>query len=161
MATCAECGSPISEDAAFCSTCGAPVHSRRDSEMMQRSLASGANVLSVNVAAMFAYLLGLISGIIFLSLEPYKREPFVRFHAFQSICYSVVVIAFWIIWNNLAYMGYSWMGVFWVFIRMMGALISMAFFFYWLFLMYKAYNKEKYLIPVVGEFASNLARKQG
>jgi len=161
MATCAECGSLISEDAAFCSACGSPVQSRSDSEAMQRTVESGANTLSSNVAAMLAYLLGLISGIIFLSLEPYKRDPFVRFHAFQSICYSVVVIAFWIIWNNLAYMGYSWLGIFWVFVRMMGALISMAVFFYWLFLMYKAYNKERYAIPVVGEFASNLARKQG
>jgi uncharacterized membrane protein len=160
MATCAECGSTISEDAAFCSACGSSVHAHSDSESMQRSVESGTNTLSSNVAAMLAYLLGLLTGIIFLSLEPYKRDPFIRFHAFQSICYSVVVIAFWIIWNNLAYLGYISLGVFWVFVRMMGALISMALFFYWLFLMYKAYNKERYVIPVIGEFASNLARKQ-
>jgi uncharacterized membrane protein len=160
MATCSRCGMRISEDATFCSSCGSRISSVSDSELMQRRLEAGGRLPS-NVAAMLSYLLGFITGFIFLSLEPYKKDPFVRFHAFQSTCYGVVVVIIWVIWNNLAWMGYLSLGVFWVFVRMMGALISVGIFLYWLFLMYKAYNKERYTIPIIGTFAANLAGKQG
>ena len=42
-----------------------------------------------NVASALCYLLGLITGIIFLVLTPYNRNPVVRFHAFQSIFLNV------------------------------------------------------------------------
>ena len=43
-----------------------------------------------------SYLFGWITGLIFLVIEPYKNDKFVRFHAFQSIFLSVGVFAVWI-----------------------------------------------------------------
>ena len=45
-----------------------------------------------NVAGALAYLAGLVTGIIFLVVDPYKSDRFVRFHAFQSIFLSIGLI---------------------------------------------------------------------
>ena len=52
--------------------------------------------MSSNVAGLLCYILGFITGIIFLVIEPYKNDKFVRFHAFQSIFFNVALIVFWI-----------------------------------------------------------------
>ncbi|PYQ37482.1 MAG: hypothetical protein DMG99_20935, partial [Acidobacteria bacterium] len=58
-----------------------------------------ASGLTPNLAGALAYILGLITGVLFLVLEPYKRDPFVRFHAMQSVLYSGAVIVFSIAWR--------------------------------------------------------------
>ena len=49
--------------------------------------------LAPNVAGALSYVLGLVTGILFVLLE---RDRFVRFHAFQSILVSVAWIVFWV-----------------------------------------------------------------
>jgi uncharacterized membrane protein len=54
--------------------------------------------MSPNVAGALAYPLGFITGILFLKIDPYKYDPFVRFHAFQSIflsCFYFLLIMAW------------------------------------------------------------------
>ena len=43
-----------------------------------------------------SYLVGWVTGLIFLVIEPYKNDKFVRFNAFQSIFLSIAVFAVWI-----------------------------------------------------------------
>lgn len=64
------------------------------------SLAANSG-LAPNLAGELAYVLGLITGIVFLVLEPYKHDRFVRFHAIQSILFCVAAIAFSIAWHIL------------------------------------------------------------
>ncbi len=147
MALCTKCGSSLPEGAAFCSVCGSPVSS--PSSRPQNTEAGMAS----NVAAALCYFVGLITGIIFLAIEPYRRDPFVRFHAFQSIFFSVAVIAFWIIWSNLIWAAFFSVTFLLPIFGVISSLIGLAIFVYWLFLMYKAYNREKYKIPVIGDLA--------
>jgi uncharacterized membrane protein len=153
MAFCGKCGSPITEGTAFCSRCGAPLAATHGTPPP----VPGAAAMAPNVAALLSYVLGFITGILFLVLEPYKNDRFVRFHAFQSIFYSVVAIAFSILWSNLVWVGFLSIGFLFSLFSLIGTLISLGFFLYWLFLMYKAYNGERYLIPVLGEFAAKQA----
>jgi uncharacterized membrane protein len=147
MASCAKCGSLLSEGAAFCTVCGSPV-----SAVSSPVPATTAGVAS-NVAAALSYLLGLVTGIVFLVIEPYRRDPFVRFHAIQSICFSVVVMVFWMIWNRVLWAGLYSFGFLWSVLSLVSNLIGLAILGCWLFLMYKAYKNERYLIPYIGEFA--------
>ena len=57
--------------------------------------------LPPNVAGALAYLVGAITGILFLVIDPFKADRFVRFHAFQSIFFNLAWIAFWIVWTIL------------------------------------------------------------
>ncbi len=54
---------------------------------------SASSGLQRNVAGMLCYILGLITGIIFLVIDPYNKDKFVRFHAFQAIFFHVGMIA--------------------------------------------------------------------
>ena len=48
--------------------------------------AKSSTGLNKNTSAALSYVLGAITGVIFLVLE---KDPFVRFHAMQSIVFSV------------------------------------------------------------------------
>ena len=106
--------------------------------------------MSSNVAGALAYILGFITGIIFLLLDQYKNDRFVRFHAMQSIFYSVACIAFSIAWGILFATSTS-LGLLLFPIR---AVISLAMFGYWLYLMYQAYSNREYRIPFLGDLAA-------
>jgi uncharacterized membrane protein len=161
MASCPQCGSVVSDDAVFCSACGSPVsRSAVPPPAPGTPGGSGAAAVSSNVAGALCYLLGLVTGIIFLVLEPYRRDRFVRFHAFQSIFLSVAWIVFWIVWSDIVMTFMFALGFLWTVFSLIGGLVSLAFFLFWLFLMYKAYNNEMFMIPVIGEIASKQAAKQ-
>jgi uncharacterized membrane protein len=104
-----------------------------------------------NVAAALCYLLGFITGIIFLVIEPYKNDKFVRFHAFQSIFTSLIcMVVSWIVSAILVGMMLSGgMGFAFTLLR----LFQLAIFVGFLFLMFKAYSNEKFKVPVIGDFA--------
>jgi uncharacterized membrane protein len=161
MAACPKCGSVISAGSAFCTVCGSPV------SVISSSAAppppppppGAANAgMTSNVAGALCYLLGFITGIIFLALEPYKSDKFVRFHAFQSIFIGVIMFAFNIVWSRM-FLGMLSLGFFWTIFSFIGTLVYLGFFLLWLFLMYKAYNNETYKLPVIGEMASTQAAK--
>jgi len=113
-----------------------------------------------NVAGALCYILGVITGIIFLVIEPYKNDKFVRFHAFQSIFFSIVCWGFWMIWSWVivgmlfSVSGWGAFGLFWNLFR----LIELAMFVGWVFLMYKAYNNEQFKLPIIGDIAAKQAR---
>ena len=103
-----------------------------------------------NVAAALCYALGFITGILFLVLEPYNKNPTIRFHAFQSIFMSVFfAILHWII----IFLGVASYGT----LFLLSPLISLAFLVLWIFMMYKAYNNQKVVLPVIGDIAQKQA----
>jgi uncharacterized membrane protein len=151
---CTNCGVEMVAGAAFCPSCGKPEG--------QASIAGGApevqqsagTNLQSNVAGALCYLVGFISGIFFLAAEPYKRDRFVRFHAFQAIFLSVAWFAvYFVLGVFLAIVP----GIFWRVSWMLHSLLNLAFFLLWVFLMYKAYNNEQFKVPVIGDVAAKQA----
>jgi len=92
--------------------------------------------LDENVAGFFCYILGFITGIVFLVVE--KKSSFVRFHAMQS------TITFLIIFVILLILGW---------IPIIGALVWILSLLLWLLLMIKALKGERYRLPLVGKMA--------
>src|SRR5690349_20275840 len=80
---------------ANCPSCGAPVEGRYCAKCGTATLPASAAGLPDNTAAALCYVLGLITGIIFLVLEPYSRNKLIRFHAFQSIFLNVALFIVW------------------------------------------------------------------
>jgi len=114
--------------------------------------------MASNVAGLLTYILGFITGIIFLVIEPYKNDKFVRFHAFQSIFFNVAVIVFWIAYMILSsILTFVSLGILAVVMGLVGLLIMLAILVYWIFLMYKAYNNQLYKIPFIGDLAAKQA----
>ena len=96
--------------------------------------------LNENVEGLLCYLVGWITGIIFLVLE--KENKFVRFHALQSILtFLPLSILAWLL-GWIPFVG-------WV----LGILVWILTVVLWLTLMLKAYGGEKYKLPIVGDIA--------
>ena len=93
-----------------------------------------------NLEGALCYLLGFITGILFLILE--KDNKFVRFHAMQSVALFIPLFVIIFVLSSTV--------VLWILVPLIW-LLELAL---WLFMMYKAYNKEMYKLPVVGDFAA-------
>jgi len=154
MAFCAKCGAQMTEGTTFCGSCGAAAGGTG----VTTAPAAASTGMTANVAGCLAYILGFITGIIFLVLEPYKNDKFVRFHAFQSIFYSVVVIGFHILWSILTgILGILTLGFLGLLMVMLSLVISLVFFGYAIFMMYKAYQNVLYKAPIIGDLAAKQA----
>ena len=110
-----------------------------------------------NMAAALCYLFGFITGILFLVLAPYNQNREVRFHAFQSIFLSVAWIAFWIVVGIILipFHYIPFLGV--LFSALLRAVVGLGGFVLWLYLMFKTYNGEKIILPVIGPLADKQA----
>jgi uncharacterized membrane protein len=104
--------------------------------------------------AALTYILGFASGIVFLYLEPYNQDEFVRFHARQSIGFSVAVFALEIV---LGVFISILPGPLASLLRGIQVLVNLALAVYWIFLMYKAYIGERYRIPELADIVDNIA----
>ena len=142
MAFCASCGSQV--EGSFCAKCGSSVGGAAPSGPAMQ--ASGA--MADNVASALCYLLGLITGIIFLVLAPYNKNPVVRFHAFQSIFMNVACIVASIVLNMVLVMIHLWA---------LTPLVSLAFLVLWIYLLVMAYQGKKIVLPLIGPIAQQQA----
>jgi uncharacterized membrane protein len=163
MAFCPNCGSQV--EGRFCAKCGSavgvdsggPTASVPPGVTPAQSTTVQSSGMTDNVAAALCYLLGIITGVLFLVLEPYNRNKTIRFHAFQSIFFWVACVVLSIVFSIL-------FGIL-VHIPVLGALVALALWplfglamlAVWLFMMYKAYNNEKFMLPVIGELAQKQA----
>jgi uncharacterized membrane protein len=100
-----------------------------------------ASGLDPNVAAALSYLLGWITGAAFLIFE--RENAFVRFHAMQSTIFFAALSVAWFLFLSIPFLG--WLISFLVIPPVSAAL--------WLLLMLKAYQGERFKLPIVGDMA--------
>jgi len=100
--------------------------------------------LKKNTAGALAYVLGPITGVIFLILE---KDPFVKFHAMQSI---VVFVTLFVL---------QWILGLTIILLILVPLVGIIAFILWLMCIYKAWMGEEWEVPVLGKFARQLAKK--
>ena len=143
MAFCPSCGSQIEAGATACPKCagGAP----------SATTAAPAAGMADNIAGMLSYL--LIPAIVFLVLEPYNKNRFIRFHAFQciflAIAFTVLGFALGII-AQIPFLGWAALFLLW-------PLIGLAQLILWIILLLKAYQGQMFKLPVVGDMAEKQA----
>jgi uncharacterized membrane protein len=153
MAFCASCGGQM--NGAFCGTCGAQAGGGA-AYQAPVATASSSPGLQDNVAAALAYL--FIPAIIFLVVAPYNQNKLIRFHAFQGlflgVLYIVLSIGLTVAINVMVW----FLPVSLIWLLGMGlnlySLLSLAL---TAFLIYKAYNNEKFMIPGIGQLAQKQA----
>ena len=116
---------------------------------------SGGGTPQNQVVAALAYLLGLVTGIIFLYLEPYDKDEFVRFHARQSVAFSIAWIVINIVLSVFIAVLPFGLGRL---LAVLLELINLGLAIMWIFLMYKAYSGERYRIPELADLADSFSR---
>lgn len=150
MAFCKSCGQEIG-DANFCSKCGANQGAATPAGGASASPTGG---LAENVAGLLAYVLGWITGIIFLMID---KRPWVRFQAAQSIVVfgglTVIRIGLVVIHGMIGgVFGYGLLTMLEVILGLIGLVL-------WILLMIKAYQHENFRVPIAAGIADGFAGK--
>ena len=104
-----------------------------------------ATGLDQNLVGALAYLLGVVSGIVLLLIEPDNR--YVRFHAFQSTFTFLAVLLLFLVLMGLGVIGW----ILWI-PSFLGVTAL------WAFLMFKALSGVRYKLPLIGEWADQQVR---
>ena len=139
MPFCASCGTSI--DGRFCARCGAAAGAVGPP-------ATAATVgLAENAAGALCYGLGILTGILFLVLQPYSLNPRIRFHAWQSILFSIAVISLWFVMVIISFMLPLPLMLLLSMVRLGLALL---WFCVWLYLVVKTYSGDCVSLPVLG-----------
>ena len=102
--------------------------------------------LEPNIAGAISYL--PLVGLVILLSE--KENKFVKFHAYQSLLFWIAVVAGT---GVLQVLTSILLGL------LLMPLFNLAMLGIWLFLMWKAYNNEEYMLPLLGEIAKKEAYK--
>lgn len=151
MAFCKSCGQDIGTSS-FCPKCGAGQTAAASPAVAPA--ASPTEGLQENVAGLLCYIAGWLSGLIFLLVD---KRPFVRFHAVQSIGLNIAIVvvylavAFSIVMLHLLHLGLLALAIY--------PLLGLVIFGTWVFMMYKAYQHEKFMLPIIGSIAEGMAGK--
>jgi uncharacterized membrane protein len=143
MAFCSSCGAPLPAGASVCPACN-----RSTAPAAATVPTSG---LTDNVAGALAYVT-IIPAIVFLVLEPYNKNRFIRFHAFQCIFFAVAWCALWIVLSIIAHIPLlGWLTILiWPLIGLAGLVI-------WIVLVLKASQGQMFKLPVIGDMAEKQA----
>jgi uncharacterized membrane protein len=146
--SCPHCASPMPDTAAYCPGCG------RAMVLGERARGT-VGALPETVAGALAYL--LLPAIVFLLVDPYKGNRFVRFHSFQvlGLCLAGLVVG-----AALRVAGFL---LFFIpvvaplLLLLVSMVVGLAFFTVWAVLVVKALQGEMFKLPLVGEFAERQA----
>jgi uncharacterized membrane protein len=155
MAFCTKCGATVADNAAFCPACGNPQSGA--SKVPTNAPAPSQSQMSENVAGLLCYVLGWITGLIFYFVD---KRPFVRYHATQSIVtfgglHIVVILLSWFFGFSLLAGGLGafslGFAVYW--------LVELAAFVLWILLMIKAYQHDRFRVPIAADLAEKIFGK--
>ena len=143
MAFCKACGEDIGT-ANFCPKCGA--NQAAPAYPAPPATAASTEGMAENVAGLLCYVLGWITGLIFLLID---KRPFVKFHAAQSIVVfgGLNVIHFVLRFTH-----------FFLFSLGLHALLALVGLVLWIVLMIKAFQHEMFRVPIAADIADSLAK---
>ena len=109
--------------------------------------------ISDNGAGALAYIT-FIPAIIFLVMPPYNKSSYVRFHAWQSILFTVAAVALdivLIILGRIPFFGLLMIPA--------SLVVFLGVFILWIVVVMKAINGQKFMIPILGGIAESQANK--
>jgi uncharacterized membrane protein len=135
---CSGCGAQMADGAVVCGACG------KSQASAAAAAAPAASGLNDNIAGLLSYL--FIPAIIFLVMEPFNKNNFVRFHAFQGLFLGLVSIVGHTVLTIIPILGWIILPFF-----------SLAIFILAVVAAIKALQNKKWQIPIIGPMAQKQA----
>jgi uncharacterized membrane protein len=145
---CPECGASMPDAAAFCPGCGQGLPVER--------VQGKVGALSRTLAGALAYCT-IIPAIIFLLVEPYNRDRFVRFHSFQCIGFWLAAVVIGAILRAAAFLLFFVPLLGYLAVLLLSMVTSLGLLAIWVVLVVKALQGEMFKLPLVGDFAEQHA----
>jgi uncharacterized membrane protein len=144
LQSCPHCAAQMPQTAAFCPGCGRSMHAQPKAE-------GRVGPLPESIAGGLAYV-SFIPAILFLFLEPYKSNRFVRFHSFQCLFAWVATIVIGAVLRLVSVALFTVPGLA-LLVLLVDVVVGLAVLFVWLVLMVKALQGEWFKLPLLGDFA--------
>jgi len=157
MAFCPKCGTTVADGVGFCPSCGSAQAASGAVQSAPPAAVPATSQMDEKVAGLLCYVLGWVTGLIFYFID---KRPYVRFHAAQSIVVfgglhiiSIVLGMFFgisLLAGGLAgfSMGYAVYAV----VNLVGLIL-------WILLMVKAYQGDRFRVPIAADIAEKLFGK--
>lgn len=143
MAFCSSCATQIPDGTTVCAACAGRAPAA--------TATASTGGLADNVAGMLAYVT-IIPAIIFLVMEPYNKNRFVRFHSFQSLFFCGALIILQIGLSIISFVPF--LALITIPLHL---LIGLGAFVLWIILLIKANAGQMYKLPVIGDMAEKQA----
>ncbi len=148
MAFCSGCGTEMGADVAFCPKCGKSTAAVATGAGPAEAVAG----LPENVAGLLCYVLGWLSGLVFFLID---KRPSIRFHAMQSM------IAFGALF--VLQMAFGFGGILggilgFALVSLLNGIIGLAALVCWILCMVKAYQGQRFKLPVIGDLAETYSK---
>ena len=155
MAFCSSCGRQIPDGSACPACSGVTAGGAAVATATSPAASSG---LADNIAGLLCYSpVALFADILFLVVEPYNRNKFIRFHAFQSLfaglgifCLAIACMILGFILGLVPVVG-------WIIDLLMWLAFGIGNLVLWVMMMIKAYQMQTTRLPFVGDLAAKQA----
>jgi len=164
LRVCTACSAQMPDDAAFCPGCGRSMRTETAgaaagvTDETPHPTIGKTGLLGDNIAGMLAYCT-IFPAILFLVLDPYNWNNFIRFHSFQSLLLWVagvvlgtVLLGVTKVLSYVPFLGPLVNGI-------IGIVVSIFTFTLWVVLIVKALQGEKFKLPVIGDWAERVAQR--
>jgi len=145
MAFCSTCGAQIADGTTTCAVCAGRVAT---APAVPQATAGG---MTDNVAGMLAYIT-IIPAIIFLVMEPYNKNRFIRFHSWQCLFFAGALFVL-----HLGLSIFTFVPFMALITLPLHLLVSAGGFVLWIILLMKANQGQMYKLPVIGDLAEKQA----
>jgi len=123
--------------------------------METKDLGKTSTGMQANIAGLLCYAVGWVTGLVFFLIE--KENKFVRFHAMQSmIVFGALFILQIAVGMFMGILATVHLGIL---IPLFNGLVALVSLVLWVVLMIKAYQGEKFKLPVAGNIAEKNIEK--
>ena len=146
--SCPQCGIQVPENTAFCPGCGWNT---------TRPVLGTTGGIRDNIAAAMAYVT-FIPAIVFLVATPFKKNRFIRFHAFQSLLLTLAAVLAGLV-LKLIFLVLSLIPLGHLLLLLISAIVLLGCVILWLVLMVKALQGDLFRLPLIGGLAERQAGK--
>lgn len=147
--TCPDCAAQMPAGVRFCPGCG------RLMQVIGRAHGK-VGILSENVAGALAYFT-ILPAILFLSLEPYRKNLFVRFHALQCFLYTAAIVLLAVGLRLADYVLFVVPVLGPLLVVVIDVVAALAAILLWFVLVAKAWRGETFKIPILGDISERYA----
>ncbi|HKV79163.1 MAG TPA: DUF4870 domain-containing protein [Candidatus Sulfotelmatobacter sp.] len=145
LKSCPVCAAQMPDSAAFCPGCGRSMQSELAAKQKPASLRE-------NFLGAFAYV-SFIPALVFLLVNPYRKNSFVRFHSIQCLLFWLACVVFAVV-VRVALLGLLFIPIVGPLLAVLVAVVvALAALFTWIVLLVKAFQGERFTLPVIGNLS--------
>lgn len=157
LTSCPHCAARMPKTAAFCPGCGQSMIGQSVRSTVDEPRAQGTvGALRENIAGALAYI-SFVPAVLFLVLDPYNKNRFVRFHSVQCLLLWAATIALAIALKLASVVLFIIPVLGPLLVLLVSMVVGLAAVVIWFVLVIKAFQGEMFKLPMLGDLAEQYA----